>query len=68
MRRNELIVGLAKVLLVLSTPNGSATLKLAKSALDRGKPVLTPEHPMNKELLASRALPATPENILAVLG
>jgi DNA processing protein len=68
MRRNELIIGLAKVLLVLSAPNGSATLKLAKSALDQGKPVLTLEHPMNKELIASRALLTTPENILAVLG
>jgi DNA processing protein len=68
VRRNELVVELAKAILVLSAPEGSASLKLAKSALDRGKPVLTPEHPMNKELLASRALPATLENILAVLG
>jgi predicted Rossmann fold nucleotide-binding protein DprA/Smf involved in DNA uptake len=63
IRRNELVVGLATTLLVLSAPAGSASLKLAKTALRQGKPVLTPEHRMNKELLATRALPATFENI-----
>jgi len=53
MRRNELIVELAKALLVLSAPEGSGSLNLAKSALVRRKLVLTPEHPMNKELLAN---------------
>jgi predicted Rossmann fold nucleotide-binding protein DprA/Smf involved in DNA uptake len=67
IRRNELIVGFAKVLLVLSAPEGSASLKLAESALRRGRPVLTPEHPMNKELLASGALPMTLENIRTAL-
>jgi predicted Rossmann fold nucleotide-binding protein DprA/Smf involved in DNA uptake len=67
MRRNELIVDLAKSLLVLAAPEGSATLSLAKSALRRGKLVLTPEHPMNKELLASGALPATLDNLQTAL-
>jgi predicted Rossmann fold nucleotide-binding protein DprA/Smf involved in DNA uptake len=63
LRRNELIVELAKILLVLSAPEGSASLNLAKSVLRRGKVVVTPEHPMNKELLASGALPATLDNL-----
>jgi predicted Rossmann fold nucleotide-binding protein DprA/Smf involved in DNA uptake len=67
IRRNELVIGLAAALLVLSAPEGSASLKLAKSALRQGKPVLTPEHRMNKELLATRALPATLENIQTTL-
>jgi predicted Rossmann fold nucleotide-binding protein DprA/Smf involved in DNA uptake len=67
MRRNELIVELAKALLVLSAPEGSASLSLAKSALRRGKLVVTPEHPMNKELLASGALPATLDNLQTAL-
>jgi predicted Rossmann fold nucleotide-binding protein DprA/Smf involved in DNA uptake len=67
MRRNELIVELAKILLVLSAPEGSASLSLAKSALRRGKVVVTPEHPMNKELLASGALPATLDNLQIAL-
>lgn len=67
MRRNELIVELVKALLVLSAPEGSASLSLAKSALRRGKFVLTPEHPMNKELLASGALPATLDNLQTAL-
>jgi len=67
MRRNELIVELVKALLVLSAPEGSASLSLAKSALRRGKFVLNPEHPMNKELLASGALPATLDNLQTAL-
>src|SRR2546422_2592203 len=67
MRRNELIVELAKALLVLSAPEGSASLNLAKSALRRGKLVLTPEHPMNKELLVNGALPATLDNLQTAL-
>ena len=67
LRRNELVVVLAAALLVLSAPLGSATLKLAKSALRHGKPVLTPEHRLNKELLACNALPATVDNIQAAL-
>ncbi len=67
IRRNELVVGLATALLVLSAPEGSASLKLAKSVLLQGKPVLSPEHRMNKELLARSALPATLENIQRAL-
>lgn len=67
IRRNELVIGLAAALLVLSAPEGSASLKLAKSVLRQGKPVLTPEHRMNKELLATGALPATLESIQTIL-
>ena len=67
LRRNQLVVGLAGALLVLSAPEGSASLKLAKLALRLGKPVLTLEHRMNKELLASSALPATLESVQAAL-
>ena len=67
LRRNELIVELTKALLVVSAPEGSATLSLAKSALRHRKVVITPEHPMNKELLASGALPATLENLQTAL-
>lgn len=63
LRRNQLVVGLAGALLVLSAPEGSASLKLAKSATHHGKLVLTPEHRINQELLASGALTATLENI-----
>jgi predicted Rossmann fold nucleotide-binding protein DprA/Smf involved in DNA uptake len=67
IRRNRLVIGLAKAVLVLSAPEGSASLKLAKSAMRHGKRVLTPEHRLNKELLAASALPATFENIQAAL-
>jgi predicted Rossmann fold nucleotide-binding protein DprA/Smf involved in DNA uptake len=67
IRRNQLVIGLATALLVLAAPPGSASLKLAKSALRLGKSVLTPEHRMNEELLASDALPATFENIRIAL-
>jgi hypothetical protein len=59
---------LAAALLVLSAPAGSVSLKLAISALRRGKPVLTPQHVMNHDLLECDALPATYENIRAALG
>jgi predicted Rossmann fold nucleotide-binding protein DprA/Smf involved in DNA uptake len=68
IRRNQLVMGLATALLVLSAPPGSASLKLAKSALRVGKPVLTPEHRMNKELLGYNALPATFDNTRTALG
>lgn len=68
LRRNQLVVGLARVILVLSAPQGSASLKLAKTAVDLGKPVFTPQHQMNQGLLASNALPATLENIRSALG
>ena len=67
LRRNQLVVGLSSALLVLAAPKGSNSLKLAKSALRQGKRVLTPEHRMNEELLASDALPATFENIRIAL-
>ena len=63
MRRNELVIELAKAILVLSAPAGSASLKLARSALARGKPVHTLEHRLNKDLLLAGAVPATPETI-----
>jgi len=68
LRRNQLVVGLAAALLVLSAPKGSASLKLAKSALRQGKPVLTLDHRLNAELLASGALPAILEKIDEALG
>ena len=68
IRRNQLVVGLAATLLVLSAPEGSASLKLARSALRQGKPVFTLEHRMNKELLTSGAKSATLENLQTSLG
>jgi len=68
IRRNHLIIGLATALLVLSAPPGSVSLDLAKWALRSGRPVLTPEHRMNKELLECDGLPATFDNIRAMLG
>jgi predicted Rossmann fold nucleotide-binding protein DprA/Smf involved in DNA uptake len=67
LRRNELIVELAKALLVVSAPEGSASLNLAQSALRCGKFVLTLEHPFNQELLASGALSATLDNLQTAL-
>jgi predicted Rossmann fold nucleotide-binding protein DprA/Smf involved in DNA uptake len=68
IRRNQLVVALANALLVLSAPPGSATLNLAKSALRHGKPVCSPEHPLNKDLLACGALPATFDNLRLASG
>jgi len=68
LRRNQLVMALAAALLILSAPEGSSSLELAKSALHYGKPVLTPEHGLNKQLLAAGALPATLENIQRALG
>jgi predicted Rossmann fold nucleotide-binding protein DprA/Smf involved in DNA uptake len=67
IRRNQLVMGLARALLILSAPKGSASLELAKASLDNGKPVLTIDHPMNKELLILGALPVTAENIETAL-
>ncbi|MBI4487690.1 MAG: DNA-processing protein DprA [Deltaproteobacteria bacterium] len=67
LRRNHLVIALAKAVLVLSAPDGSASFKLAKAAIGLGKPVFTPEHRVNDGLLASGALPATFENIQKVL-
>ncbi len=68
LRRNQLVMALAAALLVLSAPEGSSSLELAKSALHCGKPVLTPEHGLNKQLLTAGAVPATLENIERALG
>jgi predicted Rossmann fold nucleotide-binding protein DprA/Smf involved in DNA uptake len=68
IRRNQLVTCLATALLVLSAPAGSSSLNLAKATLRQGKPVFTPEHRMNKELLANSALSATFDNIRAALG
>lgn len=67
LRRNHLVVGLARALLVLSAPEGSASLKLARTAINRGKTVLATEHRINGRLLASDALPATLQNIQTAL-
>jgi predicted Rossmann fold nucleotide-binding protein DprA/Smf involved in DNA uptake len=67
IRRNELVIELTAALLVLSAPEGSASLKLARSALFQGRPVHALEHRLNKELLASGALPATLDRIGEVL-
>ena len=67
IRRNQLVAGLATALLILSAPTGSASLKLAKSALSLGKPVFVPEHRMNRDLLTYGALLATCENVQAAL-
>jgi predicted Rossmann fold nucleotide-binding protein DprA/Smf involved in DNA uptake len=66
LRRNLLVLGLSKGLLVLSAPEGSASFKLAHKAVKLGRPVFTPQHRINDSLLASGALPATVENIQRV--
>jgi predicted Rossmann fold nucleotide-binding protein DprA/Smf involved in DNA uptake len=63
LRRNQLVMALARTLLVLSAPKGSSSLDLAKAALLYGKPVLAPEHHLNDKLLESGALLANLENI-----
>ena len=68
IRRNELVIGLAAALLVLSAPEGSASLNLARAALDAQKPVFTVDHPINRKLLACGGSDATPERICAALG
>lgn len=68
IRRNQLVRDMGAALLVLSAPEGSASLNLAKAAMRRGKPVFAPEHRMNSDLLACGALPATFENLRAALG
>ncbi len=66
LRRNQLVAGLSKGLLLLSAPSGSASLKLARLTINQGKPVFTLQHRINDALLASGALPATIENIRKV--
>jgi predicted Rossmann fold nucleotide-binding protein DprA/Smf involved in DNA uptake len=67
IRCNQLVVELAKALLVLSAPEGSASLNLARSALRQGKSVHTLEHRLNKELLTAGAVPATSDTIRKAL-
>jgi predicted Rossmann fold nucleotide-binding protein DprA/Smf involved in DNA uptake len=63
IRCNQLVVELAKALLILSAPEGSASLNLARSALRQGKTVHTLEHRLNEELLTAGAVPATLDSI-----
>ncbi|MFQ5853947.1 MAG: DNA-processing protein DprA [Candidatus Binatia bacterium] len=67
LRRNLLVAGAAKVVLSLSAPEGSASYRLARLALNLGRPVFAPRHHINEGLLACGALPATMENIERVL-
>ena len=67
MRRNQLVVELAKAILILSAPEGSASLNLATSALRQGKTVHTLEHRLNQELLTAGAVPATLNTIREAL-
>ena len=67
VRRNQLVVELAKTILVLSAPEGSASLNLARSALRQGKTVHTLEHRLNKDLLIAGAIPATSDTIKEAL-
>jgi len=67
VRRNELVIGLAAAVLVLSAPEGSASLNLARAALDAQKPVFTLDHHLNRKLLASSGSVATFESICAAL-
>jgi DNA processing protein len=67
IRCNQLVVGLAKALLILSAPEGSASLNLARSALRQGKTVHTLEHRLNKDLLIAGAVPATLDTIKEAL-
>ena len=67
IRRNQLVVELAKTILILSAPEGSASLNLARSALRQGKTVHTLEHRLNKDLLIAGAVPATSDTIKEAL-
>ena len=66
LRRNRLIAGLSRGMVVLSAPPASASLKLAQLTIQLGKPVFAAVHRTNEELLRSGALPATLENIQGV--
>ena len=67
IRRNELVIELAAVLLVLSAPEGSESLNLARAALDAGKPVFTIDHHMNRKLLDCSASVASFDSIFTAL-
>ncbi len=68
LRRNHLVAGVGKGLLVLSAPAGSFSLRLAQKVIDLGRPVFTPRHRMNEGLFSSGALPATIENIQSLFS
>jgi DNA processing protein len=67
LRRNQLVIGLAKALLVLSAPDESSSLALAREAVRAGTPVFTPEHPFNRSLLELKTSPATLENVRSAI-
>ena len=67
IRRNELVIELAVVLLVLSAPEGSESLNLARAALSSGKPVFTMDHHMNRKLLDCGASVASSASIATAL-
>jgi predicted Rossmann fold nucleotide-binding protein DprA/Smf involved in DNA uptake len=63
IRRNELVIELAAFLLVLSAPEESESFKLARAALDGGKPVFTLDHHLNRRLLDCGASVASFDHI-----
>ena len=67
IRRNELVIELAAVLMVLSAPEGSASLNLARAALNARKPVFTIDHHMNRKLLDCGASVASSDSIATAL-
>ena len=67
IRRNELVIELAVVLLVLSAPEGSESLNLARAALNARKPVFTVDHHMNRKLLDCGASVASSDSIATAL-
>jgi DNA processing protein len=67
LRRNQLVIGLAKALLVLSAPDESSSLALAREAVRAGTPVFTPDHPLNRSLLELETPAATIENIRSAI-
>ena len=67
IRRNELVIALAAVLLVPSAPEGSESLNLARAALSSGKPVFTVDHHMNRKLLDCGASIASFDSIATAL-
>jgi predicted Rossmann fold nucleotide-binding protein DprA/Smf involved in DNA uptake len=67
IRRNELVIALAAVLLVPSAPEGSESLNLARAAVNARKPVFTVDHHMNRKLLDCGASVASSDSIATAL-
>ncbi len=67
LRRNQLVLGLSRALLVLSAPENSTSFELANAALHCGKPVLMLAHRLNDKLLQCGARVAVLETIEALL-